>query len=45
MNTDKNAMALYVRVVEALPSNRNLSPLVRAFKDSCASYFETHPLA
>ncbi|CAN7619999.1 LysR substrate-binding domain-containing protein [Variovorax sp. LjRoot290] len=29
----------------AFPSNRNLSPLVRAFKDFCVSYFEAHPLA
>ena len=34
-----------VKMAAAFPSNRNLSPLVRAFKDFCAKYFETHPLA
>ena len=34
-----------VQVAAAFPSNKNLSPLVRAFKDFCAKYFETHPLA
>jgi DNA-binding transcriptional LysR family regulator len=27
------------------PSNRYLSPLVRAFKDFCVGYFERRPLA
>ena len=34
-----------VKLSVAFPSNRNLSPLVRAFKDFCVSYFEAHPLA
>jgi DNA-binding transcriptional LysR family regulator len=34
-----------VKVAAAFPSNRNLSPVVRAFKDFCAKYFESHPLA
>ena len=34
-----------VKVAAAFPSNRNLSPVVRAFKDFCAEYFESHPLA
>jgi DNA-binding transcriptional LysR family regulator len=34
-----------VKLAAAFPSNRNLSPLVRAFKDFCAKYFESHPLA
>ncbi len=34
-----------VKMAAAFPSNRNLSPLVRAFKDFCAKYFESHPLA
>jgi DNA-binding transcriptional LysR family regulator len=33
-----------IKVAAAFPSNRNLSPLVRAFKDFCARYFESHPL-
>lgn len=34
-----------VKLAVAFPSNRNLSALVRAFKDFCAKYFESHPLA
>ena len=34
-----------VKLSVAFPSNRHLSPLVRAFKDFCVSYFEAHPLA
>jgi LysR family transcriptional regulator for bpeEF and oprC len=34
-----------VKLAAAFPSNRNLSPLVRAFKDFCAKYFEANPLA
>jgi len=34
-----------VKLAAAFPSNRNLSPLVRAFKEFCAKYFESHPLA
>ncbi|HSI49099.1 MAG TPA: LysR family transcriptional regulator [Ideonella sp.] len=34
-----------VKVAAAFPSNRYLSPLVRAFKDFCATYFESNPLA
>ena len=34
-----------VKLVAAFPSNRHLSPLVRAFKDFCAQYFESNPLA
>lgn len=33
-----------VKVAAAFPSFRNLSPVVRAFKDFCARYFEDHPL-
>jgi DNA-binding transcriptional LysR family regulator len=33
-----------VNVAAAFPSFRNLSPLVRAFKDFCAKYFQDHPL-
>jgi DNA-binding transcriptional LysR family regulator len=33
-----------VKMAAAFPS-RNLSPLVRAFKDFCAKYFEGNPLA
>ncbi len=33
-----------VKVAAAFPSNRNLSPLVRAFKDFCAAYFENNSL-
>lgn len=33
-----------VKVTAAFPSFRNLSPLVRAFKDFCAKYFKDHPL-
>jgi DNA-binding transcriptional LysR family regulator len=29
-----------VKVSAAFPSRRNLSPLVRAFKDFCAEYFK-----
>src|SRR5438552_2126883 len=32
------------KLAVAFPSNRHLSPLVRAFKDFCAKYFESHPL-
>jgi LysR family transcriptional regulator, regulator for bpeEF and oprC len=31
-----------VKVAAAFPSNRNLSPLVRAFKDFCADYFASN---
>ena len=34
-----------VKLGAAFPSNRQLSPLVRAFKDFCAQYFESNPLA
>ena len=34
-----------VKLAAAFPSNRHLSPLVRAFKDFCAQYFESNPLA
>jgi DNA-binding transcriptional LysR family regulator len=34
-----------VRVAAAYPSNRYLSPLVRAFKDFCAAFFKDRPLA
>jgi DNA-binding transcriptional LysR family regulator len=34
-----------VKMAAAFPSNKNLSPLVRAFKDFCVKYFETNPLA
>jgi DNA-binding transcriptional LysR family regulator len=33
-----------VKVAAAFPSFRNLSPLVRAFKDFCATHFQDHPL-
>jgi DNA-binding transcriptional LysR family regulator len=33
-----------VRMAAAFPSFRNLSPLVRVFKDFCVKYFEDHPL-
>lgn len=33
-----------VKVAAAFPSVRNLSPLVRAFKDFCVMYFQDHPL-
>ena len=34
-----------VTMAAAYPSNRYLSPLVRAFKDFCVTYFERRPLA
>jgi DNA-binding transcriptional LysR family regulator len=34
-----------VAMAAAYPSNRYLSPLVRAFKDFCVTYFERRPLA
>jgi DNA-binding transcriptional LysR family regulator len=34
-----------VRVSATYPSHRQLSPLVRAFKEHCARYFERSPLA
>ena len=34
-----------LRVAVTYPSNRQLSPLVRAFRDFCAEYFAAHPLA
>jgi DNA-binding transcriptional LysR family regulator len=33
-----------VKLAAAFPSNRNLSTLVRAFKDFCVEYFERNPL-
>lgn len=33
-----------VKMAAAFPSSRNLSPLVRAFKDFCVGYFEANPL-
>ena len=34
-----------ITMAATYPSNRYLSPLVRAFKDFCAAYFERRPLA
>jgi DNA-binding transcriptional LysR family regulator len=34
-----------ITMAATYPSNRYLSPLVRAFKDFCAEYFERRPLA
>jgi DNA-binding transcriptional LysR family regulator len=34
-----------INVTAIYPSNRHLSPLVRAFKDFCVNYFERKPLA
>lgn len=34
-----------IKMAAAYPSNRYLSPLVRAFKDFCVKYFEIKPLA